>query len=905
MAEIAINLVIDKLVPLVLNEVKLHRDVPKHINFIKHRLNLVKAYLKDADEQAERTSASYLVKEWVKQVREIAFRIEDVIDECLFSETKKRARNREFIGRGFFKTMSRHQIKDEIVAIGNALDDLYKTRETLGLNLSTTELIRGETRPGYDPRQGSRFMDEAELVGINETKQRLIDWLSREEGRSTIISVVGEGGLGKTTIVNNLYEKQKRWFDCCAWITVSRSLEGGLLRSLTQSLCGWDDIKEADKKVEADKMTSKLREYLLDKKYMVVFDDAWNEYFWAQVKFALPHNGKDNRIMITTRNKRIAKLCRLDHAQFYIHELKPLSQQDAFKLFSRKVFGPSDHIEETNPLMKLSQDFVSRCNGVPFAIVAIAGLLSTKRRDALTWEKVRDSLNQKITNDPSLKGYFEVILESYDDLDYHLKLCLLYFGLFPKAYSISSTRLINLWIAEGFVKRNSNDDPRTIEEVAGEYLEELIHRSLVKVSAEYSDGRVRRCHIHDLMHTFVLNKGMDQNFCQVIRPNHSFDLFTRSRRLSILAPLDIPSAKNYDTVKSCFVFKSQQLEKPLLQSFLSHFKLLIALDFEGAPLDHLPKAVENLFLLKYLNLRKTQVKTIPKFIGNLLNLEILDLKHTLVIELSASIYHLIRLRHLIAYSSYGVQLKKGISCLNALQKLTKVDVSNEGGVIEELIHLTQMRKLGIINLKRKNGKSLCRAIQEMKHLCSLSIVAFGKNEVLDLPSITKPPRYLQRINFDGPLEKLPNWIPKLRHLVKLRLARSRLRENKDLLYDLKDLTELVDLSLLRTYEGEELHFKAEWFKKLKVLTLQSMDRLKIIRVEEGAMPLLEDLHLGFCPQMIRLPDDVEKLNVLKSIYLAGMSDEFQERMVKKDFSISPNLSSVTYKLDGHNLRIYP
>ncbi|XP_054817809.1 disease resistance protein RPM1-like [Prosopis cineraria] len=464
--------------------------------------------------------------------------------------------------------------------------------------------------------------------------------------------------------------------------------------------------------------------------------------------------------------------------------------------------------------MKLSQDFVSRYNGVLFTIVAIAGLLSTKRRDVLTWKRVHDSLNPKITDYPSLKGYFKVLSEIYNDLNYHLKLCRLYFGLLPKAYSMRSTRLINLWIVEGFVEKNSNDDPRTIEQVAGEYLEEPIHRSLVKVSAEYSDGRVRRCHIHDLMHTFVPNKGVDRNFCRVIKPNQSFDLLTRTRRLSILALLDIPSAKSYDTVKSCFVFKLQQLEKPPVQSFL--YKLLIALGFKCTPVDHLPKAVDYLLLLKYLNLRKTQIKTIPKFISNLFNLEILD--------------------------------------WNALQKLTKVDVSNEDGVIEELIHLTEMRKLGIINLKRKNGKSLCTVIREMKHLCSLSIVAFGKNEVLDLQSITKPPRYLQRIDLDR-----------------------------------MDLTELVDLSLLRKYEGKELHFRAEWFKKLKVLTLQAMNKLKMIGIEKGAMPLLEDLHLGFFPKMIRMPDDVKKLNALKSIYLAGMTDKFRERMMKKRFLYIPQL----------------
>lgn len=332
---------------------------------------------------------------------------------------------------------------------------------------------------------------------------------------------------GKTTIVNNVYNKQKdeRTFDCYAWITVSHSLkETKLLKTMMQSFYEHDGnrsgAKEINEIVDMDALTNKLREYLHGRRYMIVFDDVWDINFWEGVEFALRDENKSSRIMITTRDKGVGEFCRR-FSPIHIHELEPLPLKDALKLFHLKAFQFDDLQCCPEALLGLSQDFVKKCDGVPLAIVAIAGLLSTKKKVVSEWQRVLDSLHSKLASDPHLRGFFQVLSESFNDLPYHFKLCLLYFGLFPEGYSINCMRLISLWIAEGFVKQDVNEDQTSLMEVAEEYLNELIRRSLVKVSVLYYHGRIRKCRIHDLMHNFILKKCEELNFSQ-LKKNEEF-----------------------------------------------------------------------------------------------------------------------------------------------------------------------------------------------------------------------------------------------------------------------------------------------------------------------------------------------------------------------------------------------
>ena len=98
-----------------------------------------------------------------------------------------------------------------------------------------------------------------------------------------------------------------------------------------------------------------------------------------------------------------------------------------------------------------------------------------------------------------------------------------------KDCSINCARLTRLWITEGFVKENKG---LTLEDVAQDYLNQLIHRSLVQVNGEDFIGRIRRCRVHDMMHEVILSRSEELSFNLVSMTNYS-NFERATQRLSI------------------------------------------------------------------------------------------------------------------------------------------------------------------------------------------------------------------------------------------------------------------------------------------------------------------------------------------------------------------------------------
>ncbi|CAL5416987.1 unnamed protein product [Camellia sinensis] len=457
-------------------------------------------------------------------------------------------------------------------------------------------------------------------------------------------------------------------------------------------------------------------------------------------------------------------------------------------------------------------------------------------------------------------------------------------------YSIKARRLIRLWIAEGFVEEQNG---KTLEEVAEEYLTELIHRRLVLVSTTKFAGRVGRCKVHDVVREIILPMSKEFCLCQILeKENSSFNATTR--RLSMhmrYCNMDkVMKSISKSPVRSVFLFQEGELpKKPLLGTLAANFKLLKVLDLEDAHLDQLDEEVGNLFLLRYLSIRSTQVEIIPKSIGKLQNLQTLDLKQSLVRELPFDISKLHKLQHLIAYSYnmvnniVGVKIQGGIGSLEELQNLLYVETNHDDGLrlIKELEKLRQLRKLGIRKLEREHGRALCVAIEKMKYLKRLSVLASSDDEILDLQHISSsPPQYLQRLYLAGRLEKLPDWIPKLKSLVRLTLSGSGLSKN-DPLKALQVLPSLVRLWLWDAYDGEQLYFEVGRFQKLKQLTLVGLNGLNSVIIEEGALPLLEELMIGPSPQLKEVPSSIHNLTNLKTLEFVDMPEELIDRMEPK------------------------
>ena len=90
--------------------------------------------------------------------------------------------------------------------------------------------------------------------------------------------------------------------------------------------------------------------------------------------------------------------------------------------------------------------------------------------------------------------------------------------MFPEDCAIVCGRLTQLWIAEGFVKEKKG---LTLEDIARDYLNQLIRRSLVQVDEEDFIGRIRRCRVHDMMREVILSRSEELSFNLVSMTNYS------------------------------------------------------------------------------------------------------------------------------------------------------------------------------------------------------------------------------------------------------------------------------------------------------------------------------------------------------------------------------------------------
>ncbi|KAM3732325.1 hypothetical protein ACB098_11G051600 [Castanea mollissima] len=836
MADSAVNFLIDKLTSILLQEASLLGDAYDEIEEIKLELESMRSFLKDAERRME---GSESVETWVRQVREVAYEAEDIIDELNLHKDKEKHKSgfkgitKEIVH--FPKNITaRHQIATKLPKIKvkvREISDRSKRYRFDKLDEGTSNYMSRESWQHY--AESSIFFGEDEIVGMEEKTEEIIEWLLEDEQRRAIISIVGMGGLRKTTLATKVYNDQriKQQFNCCAWISVTQVHDSNeLLRSMVREFFE----------------TKQLR-------YVVVLDDVWDIYLWSSIRGAFPDNKNGCRINLTTRNENVATSVGVGYR---VNHLEPLQEKDAWALFCKKAFWNEPGRCCPQQLQPLAHAIVNKCEGLPLAIVAIGGLMCSRSKAIGEWKKVYESLNWQLSYNPILGQV-----------------------------KIKRKKLIRLWVAEGFVKERKGN---TMEEVAEEHLTELILRSMIQVTETNATGRVKTCRVHDVMRELAMTISEKENFCTAYDGNesrlegnfHHLSVHDRGEKIRLGRTMS-------HHLRSFFVFKTDMCTSFSLDAALSKFKLLRVLNLQGVPVETIPSTLGRLFNLRYLNLRDTKISELPKSIKKLRNLQTLDVWNTNVRRLPSGISKLTRLRHLYMYcNNYqnsetsnianSMMAPTGIWNIQCLQTLACIDAEEE--LIQQVGKLTKLRRLDITKLKTVHGPKLCTSIQKMKNLLRLCVTATNEEE-LQLESLSLPPSYLQKLELIGRLNTLPLWVRSLSNLTHLYLGRSYLQD--DMVSSLHGLSALVLLELRKAYNGKILHFKAKWFPKLNKLKIVELAQLDSLVVEEGALPTIQELNLIRCLELKALPQGVEHLINLQKLYLEEMPEEFIQ-MLRND-----------------------
>ncbi|GLT68445.1 hypothetical protein SLA2020_419200 [Shorea laevis] len=818
MAEAAVNFLLDKIVRFMENEMLLLRGDREEVLYLRGELERMRAFLKVADAMEESDEE---IKVWVKQVREIAHETEDALDEFTLLQAHDHADADGFYGslHRFSCCIKNRKSRCRIVSELQGINS--RIRDICGVHKRLLHKLSG-LQQGSGPKNSGNTWQDALLL-------EKTDLVGIDEPKQQLVGWLVKCGFRREV--------------------VSVAAMGGMGKT-TLAKQVYDDA-EVKKHFKIRAWITVSQSFKMEE----LLKDMIRQIF-SIVSIPVPE-GLDS--MNTDRLRRIIKDLLLKRRYLIVlDDVWHLSVWDAVKyalpnnrccsrvmLTTRNADVAStsgvESIGDACPayLEEICKNILRKCEGLPLAIVAISGVLATKdKRRIDEWDK---HISRRLSDRAN------------------------------ESDSIADCR--------GFVEAKEGE---TLEEVAEDYLDELLNRGLLQVAATTSDGRVKMYHVHDLLREIIVTKSRDQNFTTIAKDQNGM-WPDKVRRLSIHNTLqNLQQNRCFSQLRSLFLFGV--VEKLYIQRLFSGaFRLLHVFDLQNSRIHKFPVDIVNLYYLKYLSFRGTKIKSIPSFIGKLQNLETLDLKHTRVTELPVEILKLSRLRHLLVYhfklesyeyfhSRYGFKIQGNIGSLRSLQKLCFIE-ANQGGdtIMTELGKLYQLRRLGIGKLRKEDGKSLCLSLKKLSNLRALSLTSIEEDEILDLEHLSSPPPLLQRLYLRGRFEKLPHWIPSLHGLVRLYLKWSRLKD--DPLVFLQNLPNLVHLELLQVFQGDTLCFRTGGFQKLKVLGLDEFSELTCVEVEKGAMPCVEKLIIQRCNLLKKVPLGIEHLTKLKVLEFFDMPEE--------------------------------
>ncbi|CAA2993368.1 late blight resistance homolog R1B-16 isoform X1 [Olea europaea subsp. europaea] len=779
------------------------------------------------------------VKSQEKKIRDAAYRAEDVFESSmsdrLLSKQQNLFRKLLYFPANMLSAKKYHlDLQKVMTEIDTIIEEVMKIKDARGEQILQPRIFL-PSRPAPS--------GQTNMVGFARDLMQIRERLCNErQSKLQIVPIVGMGGMGKTTLTMNIFNDSyiKYRFDIRAWVTLSpqyrmRNILLSLLEDIvvTDHVCGEDD----------ELLKEHLYKSLKGRRYLIVIDDIWSIDAWNDIKMLFPDDENGSRIMLTSRLKDVADYVNSSNAH---HQMRFLNDEESWNLFLKKVFG-----KENCPLdlVDVGKRIAKNCQGLPLLIVVTCGLLLKVNKAKDFWEDVAENLSSIVAEKDA--QCLEILSFSYKHLPAHLKACFLYMGVFPENYEIPVSRLIKLWVAEGFLKPHES---KHLEEVAQEYLEDLIDRNLISVRQKGSiDGKVKTCIIHGLLRELCTRIAHREEFlCVKSKYPHSFsEEETSQRRLSIHHDASYSPNEEEMTLQSMslvrsFIFTGWD-DTHLHSYYYFGCRLLRVLDMLEVELTKFPAEIIQLVNLRYIAI--TCRHEIPPSIAFLKNLQTLVVEDPwgITIHLPEEIFNMPQLRHL---KLSRVSLLPGSSSpsmdgdksfvLENLETLSKVQ---DLGMLEHLHeNFPNLKKLGILyNAATWNAYDI-----HLLKLETLNIFFESPTNSIFLRSITSAPR-----------------------LKKITLEHGRIDWEYMTIFGMLPNLEVLKLREFAFVGPEWIPTEGE-FLKLKFLLIWETD-LEQWRADSTHFPRLECLILRKCSKLVEIPSDIGEIQTLKIIEIDNSS----------------------------------
>ncbi|KAK3163406.1 hypothetical protein QOZ80_1AG0003250 [Eleusine coracana subsp. coracana] len=782
LASAAMTPLIEKLGNLLVSELTLEKRVRQDVASLHKEMKAMHVALQRVEVPPEQLDQG--TAEWASNVREHSNDMEDAVDAFTLhlgenddhAAAGLRSRFRGFLDktvRLFSKGKSLHQVAAavrEAKRLTTELDEIHQ--RYAGLKPKDAS-VGASSIDDLDPRLKAMSTEAADLVGVDGARDEVIKILSNESKVDVqTVSIVGFGGLGKTTLARAVFDKIKLQFNCSAFVSVSKNPDiTKIFKKILYQLDGekFIDINEAVRDYE--QLVHDLKEFLHDKRYLIVIDDLWDVKNWEFIKCAFPRNTCSSRLITTSRKRNVSEAT-FSFDAGKIHEMKPLSDTDSLRLFHSRIFHPVDGCPPE--LEQISRDILKKCGGVPLAIISIASLLANRKQVKTKdqWLILLNSIGRGLKGCWSVVDMHKILSLSYYDLPSYLKPCLLYLSIFPESYDIERDRLIWRWMAEGLIQHDDSGY-NNLFEIGEGYFTELVNRSMIQPVAIDLEGRAQAYRVHDIMLDLIRSLSTKENFVTVWNdgqtPTSSSSQHSiMARRLSIIQNSTNNIRHHESTTTDMSKVRSFTIFSTAMESMpsLTQFQVVRVLDLEGCDLSSRNlnlRHVGKLGHLRYLGLRRTCIRELPDEVGKLQFLQTLDVRGRYgVQELPATITGLQKLMCLRL--DWDTRLPNGLGNLTSLEELTGLRIGGEdsAAIVTELGHLTGLRVLTLRWERLNINEALVQSLGNLRKLQSLDmyVTTGGRG---DLMRDWAPPPRLRRFLCRGPtcaLPKLPAWMKK-------------------------------------------------------------------------------------------------------------------------------------------------
>ncbi|KAJ7942583.1 Disease resistance protein [Quillaja saponaria] len=901
MAEAIIQVVLENLNSPIQKEFGLLFGVHREMEKLSSILTTIKAVLEDAE---EKQFTGREIKNWLKKIKDAAHELEDVLEECSMefeAENSAGSSNMKvhcscLSSSNPTNILFRYRIGKRMKEIKDRLYEIAEEKEKFHLR----EVVIGRSAeiPGW--RQTSSVITQPLVCGREADKEKIVEFLCGHDCENlSIYSIVGLGGLGKTTLSQLVFNDERvgNHFQLKIWVCVSEDFS---LKRMISSFLRSASEEKVDKDLELDPLQRQLQEILKSKRYLLVLDDVWNEdqEKWDRLKYVLACGSKGSSIVVSTRLVKVASIM----GTVPPHELSCLSEDDCWSLFKQRAFGPER--EERESLVAIGKEIVKRCGGVPLAAKALGSLLRFKNEEK-EWVHVKESELWNLPQDES--SVLPALQLSYFNLSLKLRQCFAYCAIFNKDEWLNKEELIHLWMANGFISSSGNLEA---EDVGNVVFNELYWRSLFQEARSNEAGDVEKFKMHDLVHDLAQSI-TEEEYLIVKNAGSLSNLSTRTHHVrSLSTRLNMGALKKVKSLRN-LLLEADDFRPSILRS--SVFRSLRSLRVESESYSTSLK-IGNLIHLRYLDLSRSRFTTLPESICSCWNLQTLKLNGCRrLVSLPKHLRRLRNLRHLEIRNTYSLtEMPLKIGELTNLKTLSKFVVGEKNGYrigelhrldlrgdleIEDLCNVRSALDARDANLIGKTG------LQELSLSWSLdrerpTIMNAADEQVLDAFRPHSNLRCLTINNYRGVV--FPNWmrnlVSTLNNLVSITLTAFRHCLGFLPLGKLPYLRHLclIGMSHLQyidneSYDGSGSCSGKTHFPSLELLELCNLPNLEGLLRDDGTVvvdecnimfPRLDGLFITSAPKLI-LP----LLPSVRHLSVSGCNEE-----LLRSISNCPNLT---------------